>query len=266
MTTTFTANNAEAYQHHMGRWSERLATSFLDFASLDDPGSILDVGCGTGSLTFLLAERFRNAQLAGIDFSQSYVDFARARAGSRDISFEQGDASAMKYADQSFDSTLSLLVLNFIPGPEKAVREMARVTKGGGIVAASVWDFRGGAPYLRMLFDTAAMLDPEEGGATRARAFSMPLTNPGELTAMWQRIGLREIVESFLTIRMEFASFADYWEPFLGGQGVTGSYVKGLPAEKRSLLEHHVRLAYLSGSDDGPRSFATTACAVRGVR
>ncbi|MGZ5853322.1 MAG: class I SAM-dependent methyltransferase [Xanthobacteraceae bacterium] len=266
MATIFTANNAEVYQQHMGRWSKRLAVGFTEFAAVGNPGSILDVGCGTGSLTFLLAERFPHARLTGIDFSQSYVDFARTHTRDRHISFEQGDAAAMRYPDQAFDNALSLLVLNFIPEAEKAAREMARVTKVGGVVAAAVWDFRGGMPYQRMLFDTAAVLDPQGGETTRTKILSTPLTGPGELAATWKKIGLRDVAETSLTIRMEFQSFADYWEPFLGGQGLTGSYVKGLSDEKRTLIECHVRLAYLGGAEDGPRSFASTAWAVRGIR
>ena len=144
MVTIFAANNAEVYQQHMGRWSRRLAVGFTEFAAIGNPGSILDVGCGTGSLTFQLAERFPHALLTGIDFSQSYIDFARAYALDRHISFEQGDAAAMRYPDQAFDSALSLLVLNFVPEAEKAAREMARVTKGGGVVAAALWLLRCG--------------------------------------------------------------------------------------------------------------------------
>jgi SAM-dependent methyltransferase len=265
MATIFPASNAEAYQQQMGRWSRRLAVGFIDFAAIGNPGSILDVGCGTGSLTFVLAERFPHARLTGIDFSQSYVDYARAHAPNRDMTFEQGDAAALPYPDQVFDNALSLLVLNFIPEAEKAVREMARVTKFGGIVAAVVWDFRGGVPYQRMLFDTAAVLDPQNGDATRAKIFSTPLSGPGELAATWKNIGLRDVAETSLTVRMEFQSFADYWEPFLGGQGITGAYVKGLTGDKRALIERHVRLAYLSGGEDGFRSFASTAWAVRGI-
>ena len=142
---------------------------------------------------------------------------------------------------------------------------MVRVTKRDGVVAAAVWDFRGGVPYQRMLLDTAVALDPEDAEPVRARVFSTPLTGPGELAATWQKIGLREIEQVSLTIRMEFQSFADYWEPFLGGQGMTGAYVKGLNDERRLLIERYARLAYLSGGEDGPRSFASTAWAARGV-
>jgi SAM-dependent methyltransferase len=266
LATIFTANNAEVYQQHMGRWSQRLAIIFTDFAAVERPNSILDVGCGTGSLTLTLSKHFPGAKITGIDFSKAYVDFARTQTADDRIKFEQGDAAALPYSDQEFDCALSLLVLNFVPEAEKAAREMARVTKRDGVVAAAVWDFRGGVPYQRMLVDTAAALDPDNAQAVRVKIFSTPLTGPGELAATWKKIGLREITQTSLTIRMEFQSFADYWEPFLGGQGITGAYVKGLSGEKRSLIERHVRLAYLCGDQDGPRSFASTAWAVRGLR
>jgi SAM-dependent methyltransferase len=265
VSTIYAANNAEVYQQHMGRWSQRLAIIFTDFATVRSPNSVLDVGCGTGSLTFVLAKHLPGAKITGIDFSQAYVDFARTQTPNDRIKFEQGDAAALPYSDQEFDCALSLLVLNFIPDAEKAAREMARVTKRGGVVAAAVWDFRGGLPYQRLLFDTAVALDPN-AQAVRTKMFSTPLTGPGELAATWEKIGLNEITQVSLTIRMEFQSFADYWEPFLGGQGVSGAYVKGLTDENRSLIERYTRLAYLCGGDDGPRSFASTAWAVRGIR
>ena len=156
-------------------------------------------------------------------------------------------------------------MLNFVPEAERATAEMARVTKPEGVVAACVWDFRGGLTFLRVFADTAAALDPG-GEAFRARQFSAPFTGPGELAAAWAQLGLREVEQAALTIRMEFASFADYWEPWLGGQGTVGAYVTSLSEAKRRLIEHHLRLAYLAGGDDGPRSFAAIAWAVRGIK
>jgi hypothetical protein len=142
---------------------------------------------------------------------------------------------------------------------------MARVAKPGGTAAAAVWDFRGGLTFLRVLMDTAALLDPD-GEAFRARMCSFPLAAPGELGAAWREAGLREVEETSLTVRMEFGSFADYWEPWLGGQGTVGAYVAGRTAEQRESIGRHLRLAYLAGGEDGPRSFAATAWAVRGIR
>jgi SAM-dependent methyltransferase len=266
MPSIFTANDPIVYEQSMGRWSRRLARLFIDFAAIGGAAEIVDIGCGTGSLTFALADAAPGARIVGIDYSQAYVDYARSRApdGGR-LTFEQGDAAALPYEDRAFDAALSLLVLNFVPDAERAASEMARVTKPGGVVAACVWDFRGGLTFLRIFADTAAAFDPD-GEAFRARQFSAPFTGPGELEAAWTRLGLGEVEQTALTIRMEFRSFADYWEPWLGGQGTVGAYVTSLSEAKRQLIEHHLRLAYLAGGEDGPRSFAATAWAVRGVK
>lgn len=266
MTLTFMANDPLAYERSTGRWSRRLASLFVDFAAFGKVDSILDVGCGTGSLTFALAKALPSARITGLDSSQAYVAYASSRTPSDGLlAFEQGDATALPYRDGSFDAAVSLLALNFVPDAKRADRELVRVTRPGGIVAAAVWDFRGGLTSLRVLADTAAALDPE-GEAFRARLFSGPFTGPGELASAWIAMGLRDVEQTALTIRMEFASFADYWEPELGGQGTVGAYVQSLSKEKRSLIERHLRLAYLTGGVDGPRSFAATAWACRGVR
>jgi hypothetical protein len=139
------------------------------------------------------------------------------------------------------------------------------VTRPGGVVAASVWDFKGGLTHLRVFADTAAVLDPS-GEAFRARVFSGPFTGPGEFASAWSEMGLRDVAQTSLTIRMEFVSFSDYWGPMLAGQGFVGAYVQSLTDEQRNLIEHHLRLAYCAGDTDGPRSFAATAWACRGVR
>jgi SAM-dependent methyltransferase len=266
MQSIYKANDPAAYEQSMGRWSRRLAPLFIDFAQVGAAERIVDVGCGTGSLTFALAEARPKATISGLDVSQAYVDFARSKALSNSLlSFEQGDASTLPYEDNAFDAALSLLVLNFVPDAQKAAREMVRVTKPGGVVAASVWDFRGGLTFLRVFADTAAALDPA-GEAFRSKQFSAPFTGPGEFAATWNALGLRGAQQTALTIRMEFSSFDDYWKPWLGGQGTVGAYVTSLSKEKRGLIERHLRLAYLTGGPDGPRSFAATAWAVRGVR
>jgi SAM-dependent methyltransferase len=258
----YVAADPATYERQMGRWSSRLAASFIDFAQIGAAASILDVGCGTGSLAFALARAAPRARITGVDLSEAFVAHARSRTSDTRLTFEQGDAAALSHGDGTFDAVLSLLVLNFVP---EAVREMARIAKPGGTVAAAVWDVRGGLTFLRVLLDTAALLDPD-GEAFRARMCSFPLTAPGELGAAWAEAGLQEVEETSLTIRMEFGSFADYWEPWLGGQGTVGAYVASRTAEQRELIARHLRLAYLAAGEDGPRSFAATAWAVRGIR
>jgi SAM-dependent methyltransferase len=262
--STYRADDALGYQQSMGRWSSRLAPPFIQFAAIPDATRILDVGCGTGSLAFALADKLPRASIVGMDYSQAFVDYARSTSTNSLLQFEQGDAAALRYGDAAFDATVSLLVLNFVPAAEQAAREMRRVTGPGGVVAAAVWDFKGGLTFLRVLADTAAVLDVG-GEAFRAKQFSAPFTGPGEFAVTWSAMGLKDVVQTSLTIRMDFASFADYWTPWLSGQGTVGTYLTGLDQGKLAQLEGYMRRAYLAGADDGPRSFTATAWVVRGI-
>jgi len=266
MPANYAANDPEAYEQMMGRWSRKLAPQFAAFAKLHNPATILDVGCGTGNFAVALASRFQNANVTGLDRSQAFIASARSLdPENRRLTFEEGEATALPFADRSFDATLSLLVVNFIPDAERAVREMVRVTKPGGLVAACVWDYPGGFTVVRIFADTAAVLDPS-GEEYRAKQFSARFTGAGELATEWTRLGLRNVEQTTLMIRMEFESFEDYWRPWLGGQGTVGAYVTSLSEEKRRRLEHHLRLAYLGGRPDGLRSFTAAAWAVRGTK
>ena len=263
-TSSTFAGDADAYELLMGRWSRRLALPFIDFAGTDDGETVLDVGCGTGSLALALLEKANLAAVTGIDLSQAYIERANGLTDDPRVTFETGDACALPYADGAFDRTLSLLVLNFVPDAAGAVAEMVRVTRPGGVIAAAVWDLRGGFPLFRMFWDTASVVDPE-ALSLRARYFSGPLTRPGELAEMWSSLGLEAVEQSFVTIRMDFDSFQDYWRPLLGKTGPVGTYLEGLTDERRAELEQRTRAAYESGDPDGPRSFAATAWVCRGT-
>jgi SAM-dependent methyltransferase len=261
-SSPYYASDGAAYERFLGRWSRLLAGPFADFARLPEDGRVLDVGCGTGSLAITLAERRQRGRVAGIDIAPPYIAFARSRGVA--VEFAVGDACRLPYAERSFVAALAQLSLNFVPDAAIAVREMRRVVQPGGIIAGAVWDFRGGLVFQRLFWDTAAGLDSAAGGA-RDRLFSSPLALPDGLPALWREAGLAAIERNSITIRMEYADFADYWEPLLGGQGPVGAYVESLPPEPRRLIEERVRLSYLSGAPDGPRSLTATAWAVRGV-
>lgn len=264
VSSTFVAADGDGYEVQMGRWSRRLAPLFIDFAGVADGGRILDVGCGTGSLTFTLAENEKINGVRGLDFSPAYVDHARRHNTDPRLEFQTGDACALPFADAAFDHALSMLVLQFVPQAELAVREMRRVTRPGGTVAAATWDSRGGLVYYRLFFDTAAMLDPK-ANERRARAYSRPMSRPGDLERVWHAAGLQNVVGGMLTIRMDFASFSDYWTPNEGKDGPIAEYVGTLGAELKARLRAKVELAYLDGEPDGPRSYAATAWAVKGT-
>jgi hypothetical protein len=155
-----------------------------------------------------------------------------------------------------------LLVLQFIPDAIKAVAEMRRVVRTGGVVVAAVWDSFSGLPQSRIMWDTAAVLDPT---AAVPRALFRPLNAPDELAALWRQLGLVQVEQTSLLIRMDFASFDDYWHSFTTGEGPQGQYVIGLSEAARVTLTEHVRRAYLCNRPDGPRSFAAVAWACRGI-
>ena len=263
-SSTFAAADGNGYELVMGRWSQRLAMPFLDFAGTRDEERVLDVGCGTGHLAQAVVERCVPSEVRAIDLAPAYIDYAKSRNRNPRVTFDIGDACALKFADQSFNRVLSLLVLHFVPQVAQAISEMRRVAKPGGVVAACVWDVRGGFVANRMFFDTAAALDPK-ANERRARNYTRPMTRPGELAKAWREAGLRDVVETALGIRMEFTSFDDYWAPYDGREGPAAEYVATLGMAERARLIDAVRAAYLDGEGDGPRSYAALAWAVKGV-
>ncbi len=261
--STFVPVSATAYEQAMGRWSRLLAPSFIDFVGVRSAEAILDIGCGTGSITFAVAERVPGTTVVGIDALATSLDFARSvNPDPGRVSFELADACALPFEANRFDRTLSALVLNFIPDSAKAVREMVRVTKPGGTVAAALWDMRGGLLHLRMLFDVAAAID-EQAVIWRNKFLAAPGVRPGALAELWCGAGMADVEETTLTVRIEFQAFADLWEPAVAAP-VLGSYLRAISDAQRQLVREKVEAAYLCGDPDGPRSFAATAWAVKG--
>jgi SAM-dependent methyltransferase len=252
----YVATDGGAYERSMGRWSRRLAEPFLDTLALPRGATVLDAGCGTGALAEAIAARDATARITGLDISEAFVATARARVPG--AAFRTGDITALPDPDATYDAALSLLVLQFVPDRARAAAELARVTKPGGLVAAAMWDFCGGFPFLRAFADSVAAAEPG-GEAFRARYFADPVGAPGRLGALLAAAGLRDVAEQDLMIRQDFSDFADWWEPWLTGQGIAGAFVAALPAADRPRVEALARRAYLAGGPDGPRSFVAVA-------
>ncbi|RVD51620.1 MAG: class I SAM-dependent methyltransferase [Mesorhizobium sp.] len=264
MTSSFTVHDASGYEQLMGRWSRKLAPKFIGFAGLAPGEKILDVGCGTGSLTFELAKSAELASIEAIDFSPVFVEAAKRRNADPRVEIQQADATALPFADNAFDRALALLVLHFVPEAGKAVAEMRRVTRPGGVVAAVVWDHLGGMAGMRMMIDTVAALS-ESGRQLRSRYCFQPMMQPGEMKRSFVEQGLADVTETELMIRMDYQDFADFWAPISAGEGPLGKYMSTLEAAERERAEAAVRDAYQAGRPDGPRSFANVAWACRGM-
>jgi SAM-dependent methyltransferase len=253
---------SDAYEQFMGRWSRRLAPEFVKFVSVAEGECFLDVGCGIGALSFAIAETIPSARVTGVDPSESFVHRAQARTRDDRLQFRVGDAQALEFCDDRFDKTVSQLVLSFIPDREKALREMMRVTRRGGVVAAAVWDYGEGMEMLRVFWDEAVALDPAIAGRDER---NLPLSARGELAALWQVNGFDQIEEQSITVNLSFTSFDDYWQPFLGGQGPAGAYVLSLPQARRIALATKLRDRLLSSRNDGPFMLHARAWAVKGT-
>jgi ubiquinone/menaquinone biosynthesis C-methylase UbiE len=250
-----------AYERFMGRWSRLLAREYVAFAGAGNGDRVLDVGAGTGSLSFTLEATPGVKQVVGVDPSEALIGYARKNAKAGRMQFEVGDAQALKFEKNSFDKTMALLVINFVPDHDKAIAEMRRVTRSGGGVSACVWDYNEGMQMLRCFWDEAVALDP---AAEKRDERHMKLTREGQLGEAWKKAGLANVQEKPLVIEQSYLSFHDYWEPFLKGAGPAGAYAVSLPEDRRQQLESRLRKRLLGGKNDGPFVLKARAWAVRG--
>jgi len=254
--------NAESYGRFMGRWSRLVAPLQVDFADVPDTGMVLDLGSGSGSLTFVIAERKPRCRVQGIDLSKEYVAYANRRNPFPDRAmFRVGDAQRLTFPDAAFNVSLSLLVFNFIPDAGRALEEICRVTKPGGRVSAAIWEYGAGMEMLRRFWDAAVSTDAK---AENLDEKHMPLCRTGELSQLWKRTGLENVQEQSLDITMRFESFADYWDPFLLGQGPAGVYIRSLSRKQLQALRNELKHRVSVSGDDEPFTLPARAWAVRG--
>lgn len=253
--------SAEGYERMMGRWSARLAPLFVDFARIQDAGRVLDVGCGTGSLVQAVAHMAGRSEIVGIDPVQPFIEYCRSRFPHRRVSFDRGSALELPYPDRSFDQSLSLLVLMFIPQPEKAAREMRRITRPGGTVAAATWD-ESGMKMNAVFWEEAIRLDPAaEARAERPRQ----LNRVGQLANLWRATRINHVEETVIDFQMDLGSFDDYWLPYMSGTVPSGVYVADLSPDGRDALRAGLRKRLLADRSDAPFSLPARCLAVRGT-
>jgi SAM-dependent methyltransferase len=170
----------------------------------------------------------------------------------------------MPYPDASFDACVSALAIDVIPEVNQVVREMRRVTRGGGTVASGVVDFWGGFSPADLVCDTASVLD-EGMRSLRDQRKARPVVWANGQAAIWRETGLVGVVEVPIVTSFDYASFEDYWSSFSMAPSPIGQRVAALPAELRAEVERHVRSGYLAALPDGPRSFAIIVRVVRGT-
>lgn len=250
---SFADVTAGDYDRFMGRFSAPLAVGFADFAGTAPPARALDVGCGTGALTRVLADRLGAGAVAAVDPAAGFVAAVRDRLPGVDVRLAA--AEDLPFEDDAFDATLSELVVHFLSDPDAAFAEMVRVTRRGGVVAACVWDFEHDrAP-------TSAFLRAVRESVDRAPTPRRPGTFRGDLATRLTAAGCRDVVDAELTVSEEVGDFDAWWEVHALGIGSTGRMLDGL--DDAALERVRMRARELVGA--GPITTVATAWAARGT-
>ncbi len=252
----------DAYEQYMGRWSRPLARRFVEWLAVEPSAHWLEVGCGTGALTSAILAHAQATSVVACDPSEPFVDHARMILSDPRVSFVVASADALPNRDGGFDAVVSGLVLNFLPDPAETVAEFRQRARPGGTVAAYVWDYADGMEFLRVFWDEAAAGDPQAAALHEGRRF--PLCHPPVLASTFAAAGLEHVQTDALVVPTVFASFDDYWQPFLRGTGPAPSYASALSPDKRASLHDRLRQR-LSTREDAPIQLAARAWAVRGV-
>ena len=225
---------ADAYDRFMGRYSVPLAPAFADFAGVLDGQRVLDVGCGPGALAAELVWRLGVAAVSAADPSEPFVAAARERHPGVDV--RRAPAEELPFDARAFDAALAQLVVHFMNDPVAGLREMARVTREGGVVAACVWDLAGGRGPISPFWEAAHALDTEVLDESRLAG-----AREGHLAELFEAAGLDELEATTLSVSLEHPSFEDWWEPFTLGVGPAGAYAARLDAERQARLRERCR-------------------------
>jgi SAM-dependent methyltransferase len=249
---------AEAYDRHIGRYGPALARALADAAGVSAGDRALDVGCGPGALTSELVARLGAARVAAVEPSETFAAACRDRLPGVDV--RRAAAEALPFADGTFDRVLAQLVVNFVTDPPAGVREMRRVARGGGTVAAAVWDYAGEMTLLRRFWDAAMALDAAAVEHDEGR--TMPYCDPGSLAELWAAASLAAVRVAPVVVAAGYDGFEDLWRPLELGVAPSGAYVAALPPAPRSALKRELRRRL--GVGDEPFRLSARAWIVSG--
>ncbi len=250
-------NDGAAYERRMGRFSRQVGEIFLDWLAPPKGLRWVDAGCGNGAFTEVLIARCAPAAVDAIDPSDGQLRFARTRAGTKLATFHNGDAQALPFADDSFDAASMALAISFVPEPEKAAREMARVVKPGGMVATYMWDLPAGGIPIKPMHDALKYM------GARVSLPGEDVTRRENLHALWEKAGLRAVESRAIRIPVFYSSFEEFWQANSVADGASGKSLSAMSAADLETLKARLRET-LPIAADGTISYEALANAVKG--
>jgi ubiquinone/menaquinone biosynthesis C-methylase UbiE len=254
----FSFDDSAAYERAMGRWSRAVGPVFLDWVASPSGARWLEVGCGTGIFTELVLDTCSPAAVSAVDPAQAQIDHASRQPAAQRVNFRVADAQVLPFPDATFDVVASALVINFIPDRPRALSEMRRVARAGGIVAGYVWDF-------------AAELSPSWPLRRGMRQFGadvpeLPGTRDssiGALTSLFEQAGFERIAARTIEVTLPYSDFNDFWRAQTPSYSPTTKIVAAMTKSERVRLMEAVR-AVLPVGPDGRIEYSARANAIKG--
>jgi SAM-dependent methyltransferase len=233
---------AEHYDRFMGRYAPTLSSAFADFAGIRAGMRVVDIGCGPGGLTRELVARVGAGNAAAIDPAPQFAATCRERHQGVDV--RDGFAEDLPWPSGQFDAAVSSLVIGFLRDPDQGVREMARVVRPGGTVAACMWDMAsGGMTMLRTFWTAVRTVDTTAPGERQ-----MPGTADGDIAARFDRAGLTQVTSGAIVAQGHYSNFDDFWQPFTYAVGPAGQYLASLPGRQQTKVREACRATLPMGA------------------
>lgn len=259
----FRWSGGAAYDGFVGRWSRLVAAEFVPWLGVPTGATWVDVGCGTGELTGAILRIATPSRVISLDPSEGYLDHARASITDPRADFRRGTDQDVRSLGLAADAVVSGLVLNFVPDAVAALRAAADVTTMRGLIGAYVWDYADQMALLRHFWDAAVEEDP--AARQKDEGVRFPLCSPGALTSAFESAGLSSVAERAIDVTDRFASFEDYWTPFLSGEAPAPGYLASLPPDRQAKVKELVR-ARIPIAADGSITLTCRAWAAHGRR
>ena len=250
-------DDSAAYERFMGRWSRAAGEVFVDWLAPPAEVRWLDVGCGTGVFTELILDTCSPSAVFGIDPAQAQIDHACRHPVGQRADFRVADAQALPFPNASFEVVASALVINFIADAPRALFEMRRVLRAGGLVAGFVWDFeaeRSPSWPLRLAMRQTGTDVPPAPGARQSSV--------GGLTTLFEQAGFEGIATGSFSVTVPFPDFDAFWQAQTPGYSPIGKMIAALTTTDRMRLIETVR-AGLPVCPDGSIQYSARANAIK---